>query len=317
MVNVKLCPTYEEAVEIAKQIAPCGAIECEYGDKTITEHDEGVRVAMYHHGIHSGNPAPSIRWDVYDSLDEPLDSFIISHIDLDTIMGIMWASKILKPTSIAKKIGEIAEIQDLNGFHYIEREILKDLTGTLKYRFLGAGYIVSNIQIDDNKDYDVSRQIHKAILKIKDIIIDGIDENLKNKIDFWLKNKHEEAKKCLKFDNQFLNFYVSDKNMISAYCLLNDNNEMICKDINLQYNTANNSITLTCFNEEIAVKYFGEDGVLHPLKNFFGDKAGGRIAVGGGPRSEKLSLQHANAFLNYILTEYINPHQKMIENQHN
>ena len=312
MLQVILCKNYNKSKEIAKEIAPCGAIECEYGEDTIDENTEGVKVAMYHHGQHSDKPAPSVRWDVFEELDRGLDNFIISHIDLDTIIGIMWASKILRPTNIAKEIGRLAELQDLNGFHYIEREILHKLKPTIKYRFLGAGYILSNISMEDNGEdvIDVSRIVHKSILKIKDIIIEGVSPELKEKIDFWLQNKKEEARKNLKYENQVLNFYVSDKNLSSAYCT----EEGVCKDINLQYNTSNNSITLAVFNEEIAKDYFGEEGVLKPLKDFFGEKAGGRISIGGGPRDKKLTLQHANAFLEYLLSEYINMEKKAIKN---
>jgi len=313
MLNIKLIKDFEKAKKLAKEMAPCGAIECEYGDNAITEQDDGVAIAMYHHGKHKDNTPPSERWDVYDKLDKGLDNFIISHVDLDTIMGIMWASKILKPTSVAKEIGRLASIQDLKGFHYIENEILDTLKPTIKYRFIGVGYIVSNIEIEKtNKNvFDVSRPVHKAILKIKDIIIEGVDQNLKDQIDRWLKEKESEALKYQMLydkDNK-IRIFNSDKNLLSAYKL---NKELSL--INIQYNSGNGSITCSTYDEEAAIKLFGENGVIKILKETFGEDAGGRISVGGAPRNKKYTFNDALELYKNI-KKHLNIPKKLITSE--
>jgi len=313
MLNIKLVKDFEKTKEIAKELAPCGAIECEYGDNVITENFEGVQIAMYHHGKYSDNTPPSERWDVYDKLEKGLDNFIISHVDLDTIMGIMWASKILKPTSIAKEIGRLASIQDLKGFHYIENEILKNLRPVIKYRFLGVGYIVSNIEIEKTNELvlDVSKPIHKAILKIKDIIVEGVDEGLKNQINRWLKEKEADAlKHQILFDEEnSIRIFNADKNLLSAYNLNNKTSK-----INIQYNSGNGSITIATYNEEIAKELFGENGVITPLREVFGDEAGGRISVGGAPRNKKYNFEDALKLYNHIKRK-LNQPKKLISHQ--
>jgi len=314
MLNIKLCRTYESAKKIAKELAPCGAIECEYGDKVIDENIEGVKVAMYHHGKHSDKPAPSVRWDVYESLEKGLDNFIISHIDLDTIMGIMWASKILKPTSIAKEIGKLTEIQDLKGFHYVEKNILHTLKPTLKYRFLGVGYIVANIEkpkLTENI-IDVSKPVHKSILKIKDIIIDGVNEELKEQIDNWLKTKEEDALSAqVIFDPYYkIRIFQSEKNLLSAYNLKNQ--ESI---INIQFNTANGAITASVQNEELAKEIFGEQGIITPLRKVFGEDAGGRVSVGGAPREKTYSLDDAFKLYKEIKKYFTDKTTRLIDNE--
>ena len=62
MVKVILCKNYNDAKIKAKELAPCVAVECEYGDQAVTEKDEGVELAFYHHGKYSDLPAPSERW---------------------------------------------------------------------------------------------------------------------------------------------------------------------------------------------------------------------------------------------------------------
>ncbi len=313
MLNIKLVKDFKKAKELAKELAPCGAIECEYGDNVLTEDYEGVEIAMYHHGKYSNNTPPSERWDVYDKLDKGLDNFIISHIDLDTIIGIMWASKILKPTSIAKEIGRLASIQDLKGFHYIENEILNNLKPTIKYRFLGAGYIVSNIEIEKTNDIviDVSRPIHKSILKIKDIIIEGVDEGLKNQVNKWLKEKELDALKYQVFfdEENSIRIFNADKNLLSAYTLDDKTSK-----INIQYNCGNGSITISTYNENIAKELFGENGVITPLKEVFGEEAGGRISVGGTPRNKKYTFEDALKAYKHIKKK-LNNSKKLILNK--
>lgn len=313
MLNVRLVKEYKKAKEIVKELAPCGAIECEYGDQTITEDDEGVKIAMYHHGKNSHLPAPSERWDVYDNLKRGLDNFVLSHIDLDAIMGIMWASKILKPTPIAKEIGKLVSLQDTKGFHYVENEILSTLRPTVKYRFLGIGYLVSNLDIGKSNEtvQDVSRSVHKLILKIKDTIIDGIDEKLKDHIHKWLNEKNIEAEKhMILFDEiHKIRIFSGDKNMLNAYSIDGKRS-----DINIQYNSGNGSITISAFDEEFAKKYFGEEGVLKPLLNIFGTDAGGRITVGGTPRDQKYSFEDAMKLYRYI-KKTINIPKQLISNE--
>ena len=307
MLNIILVKNYEEAKKIAKELKSedkevC-AIECEYGENALEEPD--VDLALNHHGKYSDNLPPSQRYDLYDKLEKPFDNFIISHIDLDTIFGILWASKILRPTEIAKTLADLSAIQDLNGFHYMERYILDSLETAVKFRFLAIGHLVSKITIEDNDSIivDISRIIHKAILKIKDIIVQGVPNYYKDKINDWLINKEKEAIKYLVDETDFYNFYIASNgiNLLSAYKV---NNKF--KEINIVYNSESRVLSLACFSEEEAIKYFGEKGVITPLQNFFGSKSGGRISVGGSPRDEKITKEQALAFKEFLDKEYFN-----------
>ncbi len=306
MLQVYLCKEFELAKEKVKEIEPCCAIECEYGDKVIDEKIDGVELAFFHHGEHSEEKPPCLRWNVYDSLEKPFDNFLISHVDIDTIMGIMWASKILKPTSIAKEIAKLVAIQDLNGFHYIESEILPTLPDYLKYRFLGVGYILSKFRFDDDNQlcFDHSKNIHKLVLKIKDTIIDGISDDLKNNIDFWLQEKEKNAMEILKNHRKNLfNYFIKNGsiNPLTAYKLpVHDN----FAKINIVYNSETGILTLATYNEEWAKNFFGDNGVITPLQKYFGNTAGGRISVGGSPRDQFISKEDANGFVEWLNRNY-------------
>jgi len=308
MVKVILVKDFELAKETAKEIAPCCAIECEFGDNTITEENEGVIEAFYHHGEHSNNKPPCLRWDIFDKYNKGLDNFLISHIDLDTIFGILWASKILRPTRMTKEIAKLVAIQDLNGFHYLEANILNDLDEELKYRFLGIGYMMNIFKFEDDNQLkvDFSRNIHKLLLKIKDIIIEGIDNDLKEKINLWLSNKKIEAEKLLKdYENNLFNYFIKNGsiNPLSAYIL--SVHDKYAK-VNIVYNTETGIISISAFNDKEAKEIFGENGVITPLQKFFGEDAGGRISVGGSPRNKFIAKEKADAFVSWIKRNYFN-----------
>lgn len=302
MIKVILCKNFEKAKETAKELKNCVAVECEYGDDVLTEEYEGVDLAFYHHGKYAHLPAPSEQWEVFNKLDRGYDNFIISHRDLDTLFGIMWASKLLKPEPLAIKLGELVALQDVNGFHWLEKNILPDLHEDLKYRFLGLGLILNTREFEvDNGEtvVDVSKSTHKMLLKLKDMIIDGPNEKQKTAIDNWLKQKKIDAEKDLVFTNKKINFFMSEKNLLSAYNIGN-----FYSDLNIVYNYRNGSIIISAFDEKTAKKYFGNQGVLKPLKEFFGDKAGGRITVGGAPRDQVFNREKAEEFLKFIIKNY-------------
>jgi hypothetical protein len=59
-------------------------------------------------------------------------------------------------------------------------------------------------------------------------------------------------------------------------------------------------VTLAVHDEEIAKKLFGHNGVLGPLKEYFGNGSGGRTAIGGSPREEKIDYDKFILFVKYI-----------------
>ena len=312
VINIKNVEAAKKVLNENKDEKWC-AVECEFGDKAVLVNDEfpGVTLSLNHHGEFSDNPPPSLRWDIYES--EPVyDNFLVSHIDLDSIFGIMWASKILRPTEIAKEIAKLVALQDVKGFHYIEKHILPNLETTVKFRFLAIGQMITRLNFEDNGEdiVDISRNVHKIILRIKDIIIDGVPNDVKARLIEWLNKKQFEAQKYL-VDNipDKLHFFITNSNinLLSAYTL--PNSESV---INIIYNEDSGILSIACFNEGIAEMYFGENGVITPLQKFFGPLAGGRKTVGGNPRDEKLQKEQAIAFKNFIIKEYINAPKKLL-----
>jgi len=87
-------------------VAPVATVEAEYGDRVV----EGSAVTLAHHGSRAGNPCPCLLANA----SEAPASIGISHVDLDTVGGIM-ALLGVKPR--APMFWALAAFVDLNGVH--------------------------------------------------------------------------------------------------------------------------------------------------------------------------------------------------------
>jgi len=300
MIKVILCKSYTAAKEAAKKYAPVCAVETEYGDEALTEINEGCELALVHHGKFSSNKCPSERWDLFDRLKKGYDNFVVSHIDADTLFGILWASKILHPTKITKRLGELVALQDLNGFHYMEANVLPKLDKKIKNQFLAIGYVINSFKFDTSREVnDISHEIHKLCLKIKDIICDGPSGELISKMQEWLENRAILAREALVETGENYRLFSGKEFYLSNYYL---DGKLV--DVIVQYNTHFKSIALAVTNEKKAIELFGEKGVITPLQEYFGNGAGGHIAIGGSPREENYSFEIALGFVEYLKEFY-------------
>jgi len=300
MIEVKLGTTYEHAVKLSKTMTDVVAVETEYGDDYFGKKD-GAVLELLHHGKLSNNKSAStiLIPDDYSPVNYKYNNFIISHVDLDTVFGIMWAGGYLKNTETARNFSELVGYLDRNGFYKFKNEVL-NYDNPNHIKLLAVTSLINFWKINLNS---LSKDIHKLILRIRDYIILDVPEDIKkyllqgiNENDF-LKNITELELSIPKI----LVTYISNTSVTDRY--LNNGLEY---DMILQYNTGSNSITLACQNEELSKKYFGPNGVIEPLQAFFGKKAGGHKSIGGSPRGEKLQIEYLEAFLKFLKRNYFN-----------
>jgi len=311
MLKVVLAKSYNAATEVANSGDRWVAIETEYGGSTLgTEHPNVIK-ACNHHGDLQTNDAPAIQCIGTDRFD----NFIVSHIDLDVLFGILWSAGWLKKTDISLKLSELVAEADINGFHTI-LDSLEKTPEHIVERYYAIGYLVNSWMFnDDGKDIkDLSKETHKLLLRIKDIIINGASKEQVELYENWLL----EQKKVVK------------KHLIGVYNLCNNNHMFVFRarfslatayDINnlhasiiIQYNEQSKSITIGCYDKKIAQDYFGVHGVITPLRKFFGDGAGGKVTIGGTPREAAIQPEMLDAFIQFIFREYLNiPEVKEIQ----
>ena len=306
MLKVILAKSAPEAAKvISKSDKAWVAIETEYGDQTIGTDCPGVELALNHHGIHQKNAAPALAYQ--KNLSKRYDNFIISHIDLDVLFGILWSAGWLKKTDTTKGLANLVALADTNGFHTI-RPLLDEMPSRISNRYYAIGYLLNSWVINDNGQLvkDISKEIHKLLLKIKDIIIDGATPEQIALFKQWFASQEEAAKNHLiniypLCDNDNLFVFVAPFSLTTAYQVRDKNASII-----VQYNEQSKSISLSCFNIKVAQKYFGKEGVLTPLRKYFGKDAGGKYTIGGTSRSHDTQPEMLQGFIDFLRREYLN-----------
>jgi hypothetical protein len=306
MIQVILAKSYKEAKSfLDKQEDKWVAIETEYGSEVIDEKCEAVDLSLNHHGDLQHLEAPAL---VYKNLPKKrFDNFIISHIDLDVLFGILWTAGWLKKTRTTEILSELIAIADTKGFHVI-KPLLSDLKPHIAQKYYAIGYLVNSWVINDNgeKLVDISKEIHKLLLRIKDIILSGATEDQILLYTNWFKEQEKAAKNYLKeikplCDGKNMFIFRAPFSLTTAYSIGDIQAEII-----VQYNEQSKSISLSCFDEEVAGTYFGANGVITPLKDFFGEKAGGKKTIGGTPRDQNIQPEMLSAFIEFLYREYFN-----------
>lgn len=303
MISVFKCKSYDIALQQSKNVKNVVAVETEYGDNFFGVKD-GAVVELLHHGKLSNNwPAATSFYK--QELTGRYDNFIVSHIDADTILGIMWAAGFLKPTKLVLKLCELIGEVDVRGFHWFMEHKYNKIPRIIQEKFLAIGSVISSWKFQDKNDFEnISRDVHKLILKIKDLILFPVPEEIIQRNKNFI-----EKKEIIKSNSVVVELsipgimvvYKGDTFLLDGYSV-ND----IDNDIVVHYNTGSNTINISCKDEAIAKKYFGEDGVINPLQTFFNEEAGGRTTVGGSPRDKKLQVEYLEAFVSFIRREYLN-----------
>jgi hypothetical protein len=304
MLKVMLAKSYAAAQAVADNGNNWVVIETEYGGQTLGIEHPNVLMECNHHGELQANEAPSLS--CYQCQTR-YDNFIISHIDLDVLYGMLWAAGWLKKTKTTMMLAKLIAKADVDGFHVIDEE-LKRVPQSVKEKYLAIGYLVNSwVFNDDGQDIkDISKETHKLLLRIKDIIIDGVNPEQIALYEKWFNEQQKVVKDHLLdvydlCDEHKLFIYRAKFSLTSAYTIDDLKASMI-----VQYNEQSKSITLSCYDENVATHFFGEKGVIAPLTQFFGEGAGGKKTIGGTPREINIQPEMLQAFINFLLREYLN-----------
>ena len=248
-------------------------VEAEYGDICI----EGNWETLAHHTSEYKNyPAPCIRKDV-----RPLEDgvILISHLDLDTIGGIM-----------------LLEDENTTTDTFWESEALIDTQGVLAEKFLSERdqflmrtYWAWETNLFDqqfliNPDYpvlDVTDSVELRVSFIKMMLKEFHSEEEKE----LLQSYHERFQKDLNtflstciYEDTHLRIFVSQTNQHYLSHLREDQTLVeTCVTLNQHKGT----LTISDISETFDCKSF--------MQEVFGENAGGQFRVAGSPRDEVMT----------------------------
>ena len=136
-------------------IRPTHSIEAEFGNDVV----EGRHVTLAHHGARAGNPCPCLEENHFPTKG---DTIAISHVDLDTVGGLM-AVMGCKPTN-APYFWRLAAAVDIRGLHKlpeIKQEILDDCVSTTYGMTLNSSLTRHN-EISCRRDLEAAEEMLNA-----------------------------------------------------------------------------------------------------------------------------------------------------------
>jgi hypothetical protein len=267
--RVYLVKKYEEGLKLNPTIT----IEAEYGDKTVT----GSKLTLAHHGENAGNPAPCVYDGDVRIADD--DVVVVSHIDLDTLLGYMILR--CRLINITKKIGQSVEYIDLNGRHNMH-----NIPTGHRDLIIAMNDVINSNRLLFTKELvvDITDYIEDLVAKIEDIKIKDIKaavakyQELENKIENSLVKEVGNIRVFKSDEFANANYYNPATGAMFDYII--------------NY-TKFKTISLSKRDNNIA------NNMAQIMKEIFGEGAGGRENIAGSPRD--MQIENPDKYIEEII----------------
>jgi len=273
MMNMKI--VLFKNVEVVKKGNIDISIEMEYGNEEI----KGKIASYGHHTTENReNRSPAVACEY---LGENIGTIGVSHIDLDTIIGVGKVSGLLSPKYDNELFKDI-EFIDLEGQH-----MLYKVSSYNKELIISMNGIIAENRVPFSKDMvvDVTEIVLSILNKINNLTEIEIIEYNKKYID--LQNRIEKG---LYKEIGNIRVFKADEFSNAQYINLNTKIEF---DYIISFSNKSSTYTLSKRSDEVK----GEMDKI--MVNVFGDGAGGRNNIAGSPRGEKQEFN--DTIINNIL----------------
>lgn len=259
--------------ENLRAIMPCATVEAEYGQEVV----QGSILTLAHHGPRSDRPCPAL---VGNLPEMGIKTIGISHLDLDTLGGIM-AIKGCK--FISTFWGVVAHV-DLNGRHKAHLHPHWEVCKSVFYSFW-AWSEKNRLQVS-TEVRDVTMEVEQAI-DVFNKILDG-DETLKKEGDEWIKAQGSLNNESFVSESNGIIVRKSSKFVNHLY---NTPSGGLCKAV-LSFNIERKNITLSVSD--------GDFNCCEIMQTVFGPSAGGHAGIAGSPRGQEMKLEDLDLVLRVI-----------------
>lgn len=285
--KIVMCNSKTAAERFAAENRVSASVEAEYGEFTLC----GQEVTLAHHGANSGNICPCLNEVVLGDKDEAI--IIISHIDMDTIGGVL--SLVGGKPEICKDFWNIVAFVDLNGPHklqlmhsesydVLEKQTIEVLWSCFKY-------IDENIPRFTGKD---TVDVTQVFLDLRRFLID-VSQNLDKYAEegrIWNEEKQDKIEQYLVSENELLRIFSAPMFANGAY-YSKVLKRLVPAVVNL--NPTVGSITLSF--EECGEKY----NAATIMREYFGPEAGGHAGIAGSPRGVVYTMDDLLKFRDHLM----------------
>lgn len=277
MKNIKilLAPT----LDIATKVSAEATVEAEYGNTVV----KGSLVTLAHHAEeYKGQPAPCNTPNV--PVLEDGSTILISHIDLDTIGGIM---KLTGDYTDDPTFWSGAEFIDLNGQHHVNELPTKAILHLQAYWAWVAveGRAPRYIELTDVTDF-VQKHIETIVQ-----ICDG-DPGLITNGQTWALKKAKAQEGCLYEESNTYRAFITDdfsKQCPTAYYSFSLEKVI---PVTITLNTTTKAITIGCCDNSL--------NACKCAQELWGKEAGGHAGVAGSPRGKEMTKDDLLSVIDFI-----------------
>lgn len=257
-------------------------VEAEYGDQVIEAIGGGVTLA--HHGSRSSNPAPCIAEVTPNDLP-----ILISHVDLDTIGGIMaLCGQRDMSDDTAAAFWALAAYVDCHGPHRLHEANAPEKI----VRRLNAWYAWSNDNRAARADgvVDMTDYVRQAVGAVKEIIAG--DAAMIVAGEEWRQTATEQVEARLVDEDERVRVFVTDGVFCSAAYYSPKLDTVVKATVAL--NTQTHAISIA-FEDSGREHHAGE--IAQAL---WGKGAGGHAGIAGSPRGKQMTRDNLDKAVAYV-----------------
>ena len=270
-VNIYLVPNKELAQQISFQLEPHCCVETEYGDWAL----EGTLFTANHHlPKYAGCPAPcNVELPYRYHLTLPMGvNIIVSHIDLDTVLGVMGLMG--EWYFVPKEFREVAEFIDLNGPHHIHKFPTQVQDWFNAYWAWSA--LLENRAPRVTEITDVTKEIYNHVWFFESLfnLYALSSPSLIEKGHEWAANIQKETESKLLMETENYRVFKTDRVFCGA-SYYSPTHRTIAKAV-VSFNTNFNSITISCSDGSLDCRAL--------VQRLWGPEAGGHKGIAGSPR---------------------------------
>lgn len=273
-IKILLAPKWEHAQGI-KAVA---TVEAEYGVRVL----EGEVVTLAHHtGDYKSHPAPCNNQHV-PTIDS--GTIVISHIDFDTVGGIM---HLLGKKPFNPQFWNSVEYIDLNGPHHIRSLSTKHKEMIEAY----WAWCFKERTVPKIKELsDVTKLIFKHMSAITRIM--NGDKKLIEFGKIWSDSVTQKVESCLRYEDNFIRAFVTENVFCSAsYYSLTRKAPV---SVTVSFHAGRKEITIATSDESIDCEKV--------VQTLWGAEAGGRSTIAGSPRGRIMNESDFYNAINYLNT---------------
>ena len=285
--NIYLVPTKELAQNLPFEAHAC--VETEYGDWAL----EGtIYTANHHLPKYAGLPAPcNIELPHRYHLTLPIGvNIIVSHIDLDTVLGVMGLMG--EWYFVPKKFREVAEFIDLNGPHHIHK--FPQETQDLFNAYWAWNALPENRAPRVTEITDVTSTILKYV-EFFEFLFDLYAHNSPPLIEAgreWAANIQRETESKLLTETENYRVFSTDGVFCGASYYSPTHKRII--PVIISFNEKFKEITLSCANSSI--------NCVGQVQWLWGMEAGGHPGIAGSPRGREMTKSDLQKTVNHVRT---------------